>query len=217
LHLLGKFPFPVEKFCLLARDPALERIILLGDIFHNSHFNKIKENEQKFIEEIHRLQTTPNPIELVVIFGNHDKDQKKISEILGLPLQESYIWKTDRGNYLAVHGHQFYNFEKQLPFINKILPLVQEIVLRIIPSRAFHDWKNKIGRILLQKIITHIHKQARAYAQQFGAQAIFCGHIHFEELNTEENITYCNAGTWKDNPVPVVFVTQRGEISLEYR
>lgn len=217
LHLLGKFPFPTEKFIALTQDQNLERIILLGDIFHNSNFGKINPAEQKFIQHVRSLKERDPALMIVVIAGNHDKEKETIEKIIGIPLQENYQWETEQGTYLAVHGHQFYNFEKEKPIGGKILLLIQEIVLRVVPSRAFHDWKNKIGRIILRRIIERVRKQAREYAKTFGAHAIFCGHVHFEELNAAEEIIYCNTGTWKDMPVPVVFVTKKGDITLEYR
>src|SRR5271170_4346390 len=94
------------------RDTQYRRLILLGDIFADLNFGRLKKEHWKFLSFIRKLSNPKRHIEVVWVEGNHDHGLTDImSHLVGIRVYQDYAWEYGGLRHLAIHGHQFDGFQ----------------------------------------------------------------------------------------------------------
>ena len=87
------------------------RLILLGDIFADLNFGRLKKEHWKFLGYIRKLSNPKRKVEVVWVEGNHDHGLAEImSHLVGVRVLQEYRWNYQGLGHIAVHGHQFDDF-----------------------------------------------------------------------------------------------------------
>ena len=87
------------------------RLILLGDIFADLNFGRLKKEHWKFLGFIRKLSNPKRNVEVVWVEGNHDHGLAPImSHLVGVRVYQEYQWEYQGLRHIAVHGHQFDGF-----------------------------------------------------------------------------------------------------------
>jgi UDP-2,3-diacylglucosamine pyrophosphatase LpxH len=90
---------------------SFNRLILLGDIFSDLNFGRLKKEHWKFLSYIRKLSNPKREIEVVWVEGNHDHALSQVmSHLVGIRVYQEYEWQYDGIRHLAIHGHQFDRF-----------------------------------------------------------------------------------------------------------
>src|SRR5258708_1624903 len=96
---------------------VFRRLILLGDIFSDLNFRRLKKEHWQFLGYIRKLSNPKRGVEVVWVEGNHDLGLTDVmSHLVGVKVYQEYTWDYDGKKHLAVHGHQFDRF-----IVNNIL------------------------------------------------------------------------------------------------
>jgi UDP-2,3-diacylglucosamine pyrophosphatase LpxH len=183
-----------------------KKLILLGDIFEDLNFNRLRSDDWKFLALITHFSKT-RKVRWVV--GNHDKDLAKIlAALTGAKVYSVYTWRVGRKKFLAIHGHQFDNFMIN----NAMLSLIACQIYNFIQLVDFSD--KRISRYVKRKSkmwmrnSEKVAQRAILYARLRGAKYIFCGHTHQAMKEKRGKIHYYNAGCWTD--IPSTYITSDG-------
>jgi UDP-2,3-diacylglucosamine pyrophosphatase LpxH len=181
---------------------SFRRLILLGDIFCDLNFRRLKKDHWEFLSYIRWLSNPKRGVEVVWVEGNHDQGLTEVmSHLVGVPVHKEYMWTFSNRRYLAIHGHQFDRFVLNNATLSAIGAFFYLQIQKLDSERKvfsrFLDTLNSRSLRLSPKVA----RDALAYAKLRGADTVFCGHTH-EALATEKDgIRYFNAGCWSyENP-----------------
>lgn len=183
----------------LLKSTSFSRLILLGDIFNDLNFRRLKKEHWQFLSYIRKLSNPKRKIEVVWVEGNHDLGLSDLmSHLVGIPVYQQYLWEYRGQRYLAIHGHQFDRF-----VINNFL------ISRI--GEALFLWIQKLdfGKKMISRYLDRLNTRwlrlsgkvaagALAYAAEHRADYVFCGHTHVAMQTGHNGVQYCNAGSWID-------------------
>src|SRR6201993_580897 len=87
---------------------SYRRLILLGDIFADLNFGRLKKEHWKFLGFIRKRSNPKRNIEVVWVEGNHDHGLSEImSHLVGVQVYQEYEGEYGEARHLAIHGHQF--------------------------------------------------------------------------------------------------------------
>jgi UDP-2,3-diacylglucosamine pyrophosphatase LpxH len=187
------------------------RLILLGDIFSDLNFKRLKREHWELLSYIRKLSNPKRKVEVVWVEGNHDKGLSEVmSHLVGVDVLQEYEWEFASKKYLAIHGHQFDRF------------LVDNQVLSDLGSSIFH-WIQKCdtGRQRFSRCIDRLNTSwlrmtprvasgALTLASTRQADYVFCGHTHAALERESDGIRYFNTGCWTQSPASYITVDQRG-------
>ena len=110
LHLGADMSRAREALRVL-RENQYRRLILLGDIFADLNFGRLKKEHWKFLGFIRKLSNPKRKVEVVWVEGNHDHGLTEImSHLVGVRVYQEYQWEYQGLRHIAVHGHQFDGF-----------------------------------------------------------------------------------------------------------
>ncbi|MCX6762678.1 MAG: UDP-2,3-diacylglucosamine diphosphatase [Candidatus Moranbacteria bacterium] len=184
-----------------------KKLILLGDIFEDLNFNRLRSDDWKFLALLTHFSKTRK---VRWIVGNHDKDLAKIFAVFtGAKVYNVYVWRTRNKKFLAIHGHQFDNFLTDNVFLSLIAPKVYNFIQLV----DFSD--KRISRYIKRKSKLWMRNSekvaARAilYARLRGVGYIFCGHTHKAMQERRGKIRYFNSGCWTE--IPSTYITIDGK------
>ena len=210
LHL-GAETSHAREATLVLQQSRFQRLILLGDIFADLNFARLKKEHWKFLGLIRKLSNPKRGIEVVWVEGNHDHGLTDImSHLVGVRVFQTYRW-TYRGlRHVAIHGHQFDGFQvnslKLSRFGTSLYLQLQKLDFKRKPIARMIDRLNTRWLRMSSKVSAG----AIAYAKHHGAQRIFCGHTH-HALNVEQDgISYYNSGGWVDSRLTYLTIDEAG-------
>ena len=110
LHLGADMSRAREALRVLQQN-SYRRLILLGDIFADLNFGRLKKEHWKFLGFIRKLSNPKRHVEVVWVEGNHDHGLTEImSHLVGVRVYQEYQWNYMGQRHIAVHGHQFDGF-----------------------------------------------------------------------------------------------------------
>ena len=93
------------------RSISFQRLILLGDIFCDLNFGRLKKEHWQFLGYIRKLSNPKRKIDVVWVEGNHDRGLSDVmSHLVGVKVYQEYTWEYRGLRHLAIHGHQFDRF-----------------------------------------------------------------------------------------------------------
>ena len=217
LHLGAEMSRAREALRVL-QETSYRRLILLGDIFADLNFGRLKKEHWKFLGFIRKLSNPKRNIEVVWVEGNHDHGLTEImSHLVGVRVYQEYQWDYRGLRHIAVHGHQFDGFS-----VNNVNLSYWCGTLLYLQLQKW-DSKNKALTRFLDRLNTRwlrlsskVAAGALAHARHHKAQRIFCGHTHAALHRSEAGTDYFNCGAWIDACPTYITVGEEGVKIHEY-
>ncbi len=219
LHLGADMSRAREALHVL-RESRYRRLILLGDIFADLNFGRLKKEHWKFLGYIRKLSNPKRGVEVVWVEGNHDQGLTEImSHLVGVRVYQEYQWEYQGESHLAVHGHQFDGFVVNNFHVSYWIGTLLYLQLQKLDSKQktltrFLDRLNTRWLRLSSKVA----EGALTYARHKHASRIFCGHTHaaLHRRDEENGIDYYNCGAWIDARPTYITVDEDGVQIREY-
>jgi len=217
LHLGAEMSRAREALRLL-QEKTYRRLILLGDIFADLNFGRLKKEHWKFLGFIRKLSNPKRQVEVVWVEGNHDHGLAQImSHLVGVRVYQEYRWDYQGLRHIAVHGHLFDDFSVSNVHLSYWFGTLLYLQLQK------WDSKNKTLTRFLDRLNTHwlrlsskVADGALAHARHHKAQRIFCGHTHAALHKRGEGADYYNCGAWIDERLTYITVGEDGVQIQEY-
>jgi len=194
-----------------------KRLILLGDIFEDLDFNRLKKEHWSFLSAIRKLSNPKRNTEVIWVEGNHDAGLSKItSHFLGVKVYKEYAFRLNGKKILTVHGHQFDRFLNENVIISNIASYFYDSI------QKYGGEKQKLARWIKGKskgwlrLAGKIALSAAEYAAQRGFNVVICGHTHqpASEYFDEMQIQYFNTGCWTDIPSSYIVIDNEGNAEI---
>jgi len=217
LHLGADMSRAREALRVL-RETRYRRLILLGDIFADLNFGRLKKEHWKFLGFIRKLSNPKRQVEVVWVEGNHDLGLAEImSHLVGVEVYQEYQWSYRGLRHVAVHGHQFDRFVVKNVRLNYWFGTLLYLQLQKLDS------KNKVLTRFLDRLGTRwqrlsekVADGALSHAARVGAARIFCGHTHAAICRQRDGCEYYNSGAWIDEKLTYITVGDDGVQIHEY-
>ena len=198
VHLGSEISRASDGLALL-RSMRFRRLILLGDMFNDLNFRRLKKEHWEFLSHIRKLSNPKRNVEVVWVEGNHDLGLSNLmSHLVGIPVYQQYLWEYRGERYLAIHGHQFDRFTIDNLRISRL-------------GQALFLWIQKIdfGQKTISRYLDRLNTRwlrlsgkvaegGLAYAAEKRASHVFCGHTHLALSVERDGIRYYNSGSWID-------------------
>lgn len=217
LHLGSELSRASDAIRLLKR-LRFRRLILLGDIFSDLNFHRLKKQHWRFLSYIRKLSNPKRGVEVVWVEGNHDQGlANMMAHLVGVRVYHEYTWDTEGLRCLAIHGHQFDRFVSKNLFLSKAATLFHLNVQKL-------DLHNKLFSRMLDKLSTRwmrltekVASGALRHAKLKGADVVFCGHTHHALACELSGVRYFNTGCWTHSR-PTYITMLGGDIQIhEYQ
>ena len=202
----------------LLRSLQCRRLILLGDIFCDLNFRRLKKEHWQFLSYIRKLSNPKRGMEVIWVEGNHDYGLTDVmSHLVGIPVYQEYIWESAGERNIAIHGHQFDNF------------LIRNHLLLNAFASYFYLYIQKLhskGKLLAQlmdrlntcwqRLTPKVANGALNHARMNGATRIFCGHTHEAVTVWRDGVSYFNSGSWINDRPTYISILGREVAINEY-
>lgn len=210
LHL-GSEVSRAEEALQMLKSRIFRRLILLGDIFCDLNFGRLKKEHWALLSYIRKLSNPKRGVEVVWVEGNHDRGLADVmGHLVGVTVYQEYLWAQAGKRYLAIHGHQFDRFLINNAALSAIGALLHIHIQKFDSKRKrftkFLDRQNSRWLRLTPKVAAG----AIAQAKLRGADIVFCGHTHQAMQSESEGIQYFNTGCWTDETATYVSVDDFG-------
>ena len=202
----------------MLKSASFNRLILLGDIFSDLNFRRLKKEHWQFLGHIRKLSNPKRHIEVVWVEGNHDHGLAQLmSHLVGIRVYQEYVWEFRGIQHLAVHGHQFDRFLTR----NRVLSSLFSALHLGLQKMAFGK-KRVIGFLerfdtAWLRLSAKVAGGALAHARAKDAQRVFCGHTHEALSLTRDGLEYYNTGSWTQDNATYVAIDHQGVRICEYR
>lgn len=201
----------------MLRENSFRRLILLGDIFADLNFGRLKKEHWKFLGAIRRLSNPKRGVDVVWVEGNHDLGLTNVmSHLVGVRVFQEYCWHYQGLTHVAIHGHQFDGFAvNSVPLSalgTRFYLQLQKLDLKGNPIARLIDRLNTRWLRMSAKVASG----AIAHARERGAQRIFCGHTHDAMHIKQDGVDYYNAGGWIDARLTYITVGDDGVCIHDY-
>ncbi|MFZ3343404.1 MAG: metallophosphoesterase family protein [Terriglobales bacterium] len=217
LHLGADMSHAREALRVLEEN-RYRRLILLGDIFADLNFGRLKKEHWKFLGYIRKLSNPKRHVEVIWVEGNHDHGLTEImSHLVGVRVYQEYQWNYLGLRHIAVHGHQFDSFVVKNVRLNYWFGTLLYLQLQKWDSK-----KKMLTRFLdrlgtrWQRLSEKVADGALAHANHCHAARIFCGHTHVALHRNCEGCDYFNCGAWIDERLTYITVAEEGVQIHEY-
>lgn len=197
----GELPDVLESW-------TFERLILLGDIFDDLNFKRLRRVHWNFLSYIRQISKQK---EVIWVEGNHDEGLVEvIPYLLGVKACKEYMWDYDGKMYLAIHGHQFDDFIINYSTITEIVCSIYRFLQRIdTKGHCMSRFLKKKSKTYL-RLSKKIANDAARYGAARGADYVFCGHTHHAMSVTTDDVHYFNSGCWTEKPAGFISVSEDG-------
>ncbi len=200
---LGSKVSDSKKIIAFLKTFEFKKLIILGDIFEDLNFKRLKTTDWELISLIgHRAKKC----KVIWVEGNHDKGLAKIfASLTGARVYKLYKWKYENKKFMAIHGHQFDSFLVE----NALISFLANQVYNFIQLIDFKD--KRISRSVKRKskgwlrLSEKVAGRALLFAKLNGIDCIFCGHTHKSNQAKSGQIDYYNCGCWTD--IPATYIT----------
>jgi UDP-2,3-diacylglucosamine pyrophosphatase LpxH len=202
----------------MLKSASFNRLILLGDIFSDLNFRRLKKEHWQFLGYIRKLSNPKREIEVVWVEGNHDVGLTEImSHLVGVRVYQEYAWEYEGLRHVAVHGHQFDRFVSRNHVLSTLLS-----ALHLGLQKMSFGKKRMIGFLerfdtAWLRLSTKVARGALAHARTKNAQRVFCGHTHEPLTLTRDGIEYYNSGSWTQDVPTYIAIDHQGVRVNEFR
>ena len=190
---------------------SFRRLILLGDIFADLNFSRLKKDHWRFLSQIRKLSNPKRNIEVVWVEGNHDQGLSTLmSHLVGVRVYQEYAWSYAGVRHLAVHGHQFDQFTVSNVTLSQFGGLLYLQLQKLDPGKkGFSRFLDRLNTRWL-RMSPKVSSGALEYARRKGVERIFCGHTHAAMELERDGIRYYNSGSWVGAQPTFITVGERG-------
>jgi UDP-2,3-diacylglucosamine pyrophosphatase LpxH len=191
--------------------PAIERLILNGDLFDSFDFRRLKKSHWKVLSLLRRLS---DQIEITWMCGNHDGSAEIISHLLGVTVRDEYVFRSGGRDVLVLHGHVFDEFITAHPILTWIGDCIYAL-LQCIDGTHTIARLAKRGSKTFVRCVKKIQEGSIKYAREKGCSAVCCGHTHLAGVlvGGGRDVEYFNSGCWTETPSTYLTVAG-GDIRL---
>ena len=203
----------------MLKENSFRRLILLGDIFADLNFGRLKKEHWQFLGTIRKLSNPKRNVEVVWVEGNHDHGLTDImSHLVGVKVFQEYEWEYAGLRHIAIHGHQFDRFVVNNVRFNYLFGTLAYLWLQKLDLKG-----NPLSRLLDRlntrwlRMSSKVASGALAYAREHHAKRIFCGHTHAAMQTEQDGVHYYNSGSWIDAHPTYITVGDEGVEIHEYR
>ena len=101
LHL-GSEVSRAQAALAMLQESCFRRLILLGDIFCDLNFRRLKNEHWQFLSYIRKLSNPKRHVEVVWVEGNHDQGLSQVmSHLVGVEVYQEYEWSFRGVRHLA--------------------------------------------------------------------------------------------------------------------
>jgi UDP-2,3-diacylglucosamine pyrophosphatase LpxH len=202
----------------MLKSASLNRLILLGDIFCDLNFGRLKKEHWKFLSYIRRLSNPKREIEVVWVEGNHDHGLSQVmSHLVGIRVYQEYAWELDGICHLAIHGHQFDCFLTRNIVLSRFLSAMHLALQKIsFGKKRMTGFLERFDTAWL-RLSAKVAAGALAHGRAKNVQRIFCGHTHEALSLKRDGVEYYNTGSWTQENATYVAIDRQGVRVLEYR
>lgn len=217
LHLGSEVSRASDALRML-KSASFNRLILLGDIFSDLNFRRLKKEHWQFLGYIRKLSNPKREIEVVWVEGNHDHGLSDVmSHLVGIRVYQEYSWEYGGLKHLAIHGHQFDRFVTR----NRVLSTFLSSIHLGLQKFAFGK-KRMIG--FLERFDTawlrlspKVAGGALAHARFKNSNRVFCGHTHEALSLVRDGVEYYNTGSWTQDSATYIAIDHQGVRICEYK
>ena len=214
LHL-GSDVSRAREACQMIRNAVFHRLILLGDIFCDLNFGRLKKQHWQFLSMIRKLSNPKRGVEVVWVEGNHDRGLTDVmSHLVGVNVFQDYEWSFAGRRYLAIHGHQFDRFVIN----NAVLSRAGEWAY--LHMQRFDSKRKVLSRFLDRqnsrwlRLSPKVAAGAIAFAKHRRADVVFCGHTHEARCVEQDGVQYFNSGCWTTSRVPTFLTVSEDGVKI---
>jgi len=179
-------------------------LILNGDIFDNTNFNRLKKQHWAIVKKIRNLAKEMN---VIWISGNHDRDCEVIAHLVGATFVSEY----SIGNIFITHGDRFDSIIANRPILTKVADFIYRMIQAYDKWRGnnyYYSTKIKRKSKTFTKAVKDTIEQAVSFASKNGYKSIIIGHLHVAEYLNKLNVDYYNSGSWTDKECHYVEIKQ---------
>ncbi len=196
---------------------SFRRLILLGDIFCDLNFRRLKKEHWQFLSYIRKLSNPKRGVEVVWVEGNHDHGLSEVmSHLVGIEVYQEYEWWFDGIRHLAIHGHQFDRFVVTNRFLSNLFTALHERLQKIsFGKRQVVGFLERFDTVWL-RLSDKVAAGALGHAQQRKVDRIFCGHTHEAVQARRDTTEYFNTGSWTQPTATYVTIDEEGVTIHEY-
>jgi UDP-2,3-diacylglucosamine pyrophosphatase LpxH len=202
----------------MLKSSSFNRLILLGDIFSDLNFRRLKKEHWQFLGYIRKLSNPKRDIEVVWVEGNHDHGLSEVmSHLVGIRVYQEYAWEYCGVRHLAIHGHQFDRFLTR----NRVLSSFFSAFHLAMQKFAFGN-KRMIGFLerfdtAWLRLSAKVAAGALAHGRSKAVQRVFCGHTHEALSLKRDGVEYYNTGSWTQDSATYIAIDHQGPRICEYR
>ncbi|HLJ85333.1 MAG TPA: UDP-2,3-diacylglucosamine diphosphatase [Candidatus Angelobacter sp.] len=215
---LGSEISRAQNVVQMLRATKFRRLILLGDIFSDLDFRRLKKEHWAFLSYIRKLSNPKRNIEIVWVEGNHDHGLSNLmSHLVGIPVYRQYVWEFQGIRHLAVHGHQFDRFVVNNFLLSRLGEWLFLQMQKIDPKgKAVARYLDRLNTRWL-RLSNKVAAGAFEHARHCKAQRVFCGHTHVALEQAKDEIHYYNSGSWVDSRCTYITIDEEGVKLHEYQ
>lgn len=195
------------------RSYRFKRLIIAGDMFEDSDFQKLTSSHWDLLEYIGKISR--RNVEVVWLAGNHDmKFFHFMAKMIGIPALKEYSWDVNGKKFIALHGHQFDSFIMKNSFLGRMLASFYTSLQNVMSSHIFDLVFFKLADKWM-RMAAQIGQHALEYARKHGKDVIICGHTHFVDHILKDGIEYINIGCWNNSPSYFLVISESGSAELK--
>lgn len=190
---------------------SFNRLILLGDIFCDLNFRRLKKEHWHFLSYIRKLSNPKRRVEVVWVEGNHDYGLSDLmSHLVGINVYQEYEWDFDGKRHLAIHGHQFDRFVINNQLLSNLFTAFHLQMQKVsFGSKRIAGFLERFDTVWL-RLSDKVAAGALAHARARDVERVFCGHTHEALRHERDGIEYFNSGSWTQANATYVTIDQEG-------
>ena len=196
---------------------SFRRLILLGDIFCDLNFRRLKKEHWQFLSYIRKLSNPKRGVEVVWVEGNHDYGLCEVmSHLVGVEVYQEFEWQFGGIRHLAIHGHQFDRFVVNNRIISNLFTAIHEKLQKLsFGKKRIVGFLERFDTVWL-RLSDKVASGALTHAQHRNVHRIFCGHTHQAMSADRGPIEYFNTGSWTQDTTTYITVDEEGVNIHEY-
>jgi len=196
---------------------CFRRLILLGDIFCDLNFRRLKKDHWHFLSYIRKLSNPKRGVEVIWVEGNHDYGLSEVmSHLVGVQVYQEYEWSYLGVRHIAIHGHQFDRFLVNNRCLSNVLTTVHEYLQKLsFGEKGVVGFLERFDTVWL-RLSNKVAAGALTHARERKAERIFCGHTHEAMHANADEIEYFNTGSWTQAVATYLTIGEEGVQIHEY-
>jgi UDP-2,3-diacylglucosamine pyrophosphatase LpxH len=201
----------------MLKSASFNRLILLGDIFSDLNFRRLKKEHWQFLGYIRKLSNPKREIEVVWVEGNHDYGLTQVmSHLVGVRVYREYVWEFGGMKHLAMHGHQFDRFVSSNRVVSTFLSALHLGLQKVsFGKKRLISFLERFDTAYL-RLSAKVARGALIHAQSRNAQRVFCGHTHEALSVKDDGVEYYNSGSWTQDVPTYIAIDHQGVRVNEY-